>query len=172
MARDIWFTSDTHFNHLNMLSFKNEDGSPVRPFRSLREMNETIIDNWNTRVKPSDIIYHLGDVFFGSKDDFEQLWPRLNGKKRLIVGNHDNIKYIVQGGFFAKIMMWRVWHDKNLLFTHVPVHQDVLRERVLDADDAINIHGHTHSRGSPEGPYRSVCVEMTDYKPVHLEELI
>ena len=66
--------------------------------------------------------------------------------------------------------MWRVWNDKPLLFTHVPVHEDNIHERILDAG-GVNVHGHTHLNGSPEGPYKSVCVELNGYTPVNLEEL-
>lgn len=165
MSRDYWFISDTHFQHENILKY-----SPG-PFSSVEERDETLVDNWNSMVKPGDIVYHLGDVFFGSKDLFKTLWPRLKGSKRLIVGNHDDIKFLSNGGFFKKVYMWRVWNDKPLLFTHVPVHQDSLNERLIQAG-GVNVHGHTHLNGSPEGPYRSVCVELNNYKPVNLEELI
>ena len=130
-----------------------------------------MVDKWNSVVKQGDKIYHLGDVFFGPKKDFESLWPRLKGSKRLILGNHDDVKYMSSGGFFQKVDLWRVWQDKPLLFSHVPVHPDCIQERILDAG-GINIHGHTHLNGSPEGPYRSVCVELNNYTPVNLEELV
>ena len=49
-----------------------------------------MIENWNSVVKKGDYVYHLGDVFFGSKETFPALWNRLNGSKRLIIGNHDD----------------------------------------------------------------------------------
>lgn len=163
--RDYWFTSDTHFFHKNIIRYCK------RPFSSVEEMNEVLIDNWNSVVKPGDLVYHLGDVAMGyNKGEFEKLWPRLNGSKRLIVGNHDNIPYLSRGAFFKKVQMWRVWNDKPLLFTHVPVHQDSIHERIVQAG-GINVHGHTHNNGSPEGPYKCVCVELTNYTPVNLEEL-
>lgn len=163
--RDIWFISDTHFQHENILKYQKE------PFSSATERDEHMIDNWNKVVKKGDKVYHLGDVFFGSKETFKTLWPRLNGSKRLIVGNHDDILFLSSGGFFSKVQLWRVWHDKPLLFTHVPVHLSSLHERILQAG-GVNVHGHTHLNGSPEGPYRSVCVELNNYTPVNLEELI
>lgn len=165
MSRDYWFISDTHFQHENILKF-----SPS-PFSTIEDRDEALIDNWNSLVKPGDFVYHLGDVFFGSKDKFKTLWPRLKGSKRLIVGNHDDIKFLSSGGFFSKVCLWKVWDGKPLLLTHVPVHEDCMHERVIQSG-GVNVHGHTHSNGSPDGPYRSVCVELTDYKPVNLEELI
>lgn len=165
MARDYWFISDTHFSHQNILNWGRSE------FSSVEEMNETMVENWNRVVKKGDKVYHLGDVFFGSKDDFKKLWPRLNGSKRLIIGNHDDVKFLSSGGFFQKIQLWRNWNDKPLLFTHVPVHEDCIKERILN-EGGVNVHGHTHLNGSPDGPYRSVCVELNNYTPVNLEELI
>lgn len=169
MAGDIFFTSDTHFNHANCLNW--EGGFRAKSFSNVEEMNETMIDRWNSVVKKGDKVYHLGDVFFGSKDWFRKNWPRLNGSKRLIVGNHDDIRFLSNGGFFKKTYMWRVWDDRPLIFSHVPLNTDSLNRRKWRNDEIINVHGHTHEKGSPDGPYRSVCVELNNYTPVHLDEL-
>jgi len=160
--RDYWFISDTHFFHNNIIRYCN------RPFSSVEEMNETLVDNWNSVVKPGDLVYHLGDVVMGSfsHSHFAYLWARLNGRKRLIVGNHDDIPYLSKGAFFEKVMLWRVWDDKNLVFSHIPLHEESIHR------GRINIHGHTHDKGSPKGPYKSVCVELNNYTPVNLEELV
>lgn len=160
--RDIWVISDTHFQHYNII----HKFDPPRPFYSTQEMDEKMIENWNRVVKPGDKVYHLGDVFFGNKETFKKLWPRLNGKKRLIVGNHDDVKFLTSGGFFEKIMLWRAFKDKKVLLTHVPVHEDHIRPA-----GCINVHGHTHFKGSPPGPYKSVCAELVNYTPVNLESL-
>jgi len=159
--RDYWFISDTHFFHQNIIKYCD------RPFKSVEEMNEKLIDNWNSVVKRGDLVYHLGDVVMGdfSHSHFAHIWSRLNGRKRLIVGNHDDVKYLSAGGFFEKVMLWRAWDDKNLLFSHVPIHEESIHR------GRVNIHGHTHNKGSPKGPYKSVCVESINYTPVNLEEL-
>jgi calcineurin-like phosphoesterase family protein len=158
--RDIWLISDTHFNHENILKF-------CRPeFESVSHMNETIINNWNRVVKPGDKVYHLGDVFFGSKEDFKSLWPRLNGKKRLVVGNHDDIKFLSSGGFFSKVYMWRIFKEFDCVLTHVPINEENFRKV------SLNIHGHTHEKGSPKGPYKSVCCELINYTPVNIESFV
>ena len=172
--RDIWIISDTHFGHNNILTFTNEDGSPVRDFDSVEEMNETMVDRWNSVVKQGDRVYHLGDVMFGDKENFKKLWPRLNGTKRLVVGNHDNIKWLSQGGFFGKVYMWRIFRDHELLLSHVPLHQSQFRADFNGgtvSSNFLNVHGHIHARPSPEGPYKCVCVEQTNYTPVHIDDL-
>lgn len=167
MSRNYWFISDTHFFHQNMLLWGRTQ------FSSVEHMNEVMVDNWNSVVRKGDLVYHLGDVWMGpsNQKDRRRLWNRLNGSKRLIVGNHDNIKELSSGGYFQKIMMWRVWDDKPLLFTHVPVHESCIQKRVI-AKGGVNVHGHTHLAGSPQGPYKSVCVELNNYTPVNLEELV
>jgi len=79
----VWFTSDTHFYHGNIIKFCD------RPFRYADEMTEQLVANWNAVVKPNDDIYHLGDFAFASKGRVVELLSRLNGTKRFIAGNHD-----------------------------------------------------------------------------------
>lgn len=164
MSRKVFLISDTHFYHTNILSY-------ARPqFSSVEEMNECMIDNWNSVVSPGDRVYHLGDVFIGEKDEnrLGSLLAKLNGSKRLIVGNHDDIKFISKGGWFKKVMLWRKWKEEGVILSHVPIH-DFSRG---ETEDLLNIHGHTHLRGSPVGRYISVCVEHTEFKPVELGIII
>ena len=81
--QNLFFTSDTHFWHENILKFCN------RPFSSIEEMNDTIINNWNSVVKENDIVFHLGDFCFCGSDKFKELIETLNGRIYLILGNHD-----------------------------------------------------------------------------------
>lgn len=174
MTRNIWVTSDTHFNHVNILSFKDSNtGLPVRPgFDDVNHMNQYMIDKWNSVVRPGDKVYHLGDVFFGSKDHFKSMWPRLMGSKRLVVGNHDDVSFLSCGGFFQKTSMWRVFGEHNIIMSHVPLHESGLyRTRERDRP-MLNVHGHIHQNASPKGPYHCVCVEHYDYTPVNLDTLI
>lgn len=172
---NIWVISDTHFNHTNILTFKKDDGvTPVRPgFNSLDDMNETIIQRWNEVVRTGDIVYHLGDVVFGQDKEgwLAKNMPRLNGKKRLIFGNHDEPKHFVGVGHFSKTMLWRMFTDFNILLTHVPVHPSTLGEHRFDGKTMLNVHGHIHHNTAPDGPYHCVCVEHTDYRPVNIEDL-
>lgn len=172
MSRDIWVTSDGHLNHENILKFTDsKTGKRIRPeFDTVQQMNECLLDSWNSVVKKGDIVYHLGDVFFGPKEDFQKMWPKFNGSKRLIVGNHDDIIYLSAGGFFKKVQMWRMFPEFGLMFSHVPLHPSNLF-RHNNGETLLNVHGHIHQNDSPDGPYRNVCVEKTNYTPVNIEEL-
>ena len=86
----VFFTSDTHFYHANIINFCG------RPFKSVEVMNETLIANWNSVVGPDDIVFHLGDFCLGGSAEWTNILNRLNGKIYLIVGNHD-IKNLRQG---------------------------------------------------------------------------
>ena len=144
----------------------------VRPeFDTVEEMNECMIERWNSVVKQGDIVYHLGDVVIGNKEGFKSLWTKLNGSKRLIVGNHDDVKFLSSGGFFKKVLMWRMFPEFGLLMSHVPLHESALWRGKGTDKQMVNIHGHIHQNPSPEGPYKCVCVEQTNYTPVNIEEL-
>lgn len=82
-ASRVFFTSDTHFNHMNIISYCQ------RPFRDIHEMDETIIVNWNNAVAPDDIVFHLGDFCLGGANEWNRILDRLNGRIYLILGNHD-----------------------------------------------------------------------------------
>ena len=117
---DIFFTSDTHFGHANtFLKFQNPDGSPMRPFTSVEEMDETMIARWNGIVTPQDKIYHLGDVAFGPNDHFAKILRRLAGRKRLILGNHDKRTPKEYAEFFDDVYSSRLLD--HILFTHILV---------------------------------------------------
>jgi len=81
---NIFFTSDTHFSHKNIIEFCG------RPFKTVEEMNKKLIENWNNKVGPTDIIYHLGDFCFGGSAEWHSILAQLNGRIHLILGNHDD----------------------------------------------------------------------------------
>ena len=75
--KNIWFTSDTHFGHGNIIKSCN------RPFASIEEMDQTIIENWNKLIKPQDEVFHLGDFSYGDASSIESVLKKLNGKINL-----------------------------------------------------------------------------------------
>ena len=79
----LWFTSDPHFNHANIIKYCN------RPFTNVNEMNELLISNWNSVVKEDDIIVCGGDFSWGSPKDCQNILEQLNGQKVLVIGNHE-----------------------------------------------------------------------------------
>lgn len=170
--RDIWIISDTHFLHKNILTFTDNEGSLIRGarFASVEDMDNYMLEMWNSVVKPGDIVYHLGDVMMGSKEDFAKFWPKFNGQKRLVVGNHDDIKYLSSGNFFGKVQMWRQFPEFGLIMTHVPMHESGMWDYRNDRQ-LVNVHGHIHHHKSPTDRHVNVSVEAINYTPVHIEEL-
>jgi len=81
--QNIFFTADQHFQHKNIIEFCN------RPFKTVREMDHVLVSNWNAKVGEEDIIFVLGDFCWGSNKSWSYLLQNLNGKKYLIIGNHD-----------------------------------------------------------------------------------
>lgn len=166
MIHDKWFISDTHFFHANILKFIGADGKRIRPFSSLEEMHELIIDNWNSFVKDNDYVYHLGDVTFQYHGEFNKLMSRLKGKKRLIIGNHDKIWNPALMRWFEKAELWKGFKEGNFTCSHMPGLLEGLR------DGAYNVHGHTHQNMKEDRHYINVCVEVRDYFPVHYDQIL
>lgn len=157
----IFVLSDTHFGHDNILNFKREDGSPLRAFESAVQMDQHMIERWNSVVRPQDHVYHLGDVAMRRADI--STVARCNGHKRLVRGNHDVYRTKDYLPYFDEIYGSRVLDD--MIFTHIPIHPLSLGRF------KANVHGHIHANKSPEGAYYNVSVEAIDYTPIPLEEL-
>ncbi len=162
--------SDTHFNHANILEFKDYLGKPCREFDSVEHMNQAMMDNWVSVVGPQDTVIHCGDVLFGHD---KMVWmqnnfSKLPGKKRLVLGNHDNVKML--SPFFKDIQLWI--DMPGFIFTHTPLHESTLAEAHRFKEPKINVHGHIHTNPSPEGPYKCVSVEQINFTPVNIEELV
>lgn len=169
----IWVISDWHLGHDNCcVKFKRRDGTPLRSFRNAEECDEHMIAVHNRLVKPQDHVYMLGDVCI--RREHLRTVKRFNGHKRLVLGNHDIFRtreYLDAG--FEEIHGCRV--IDNLMLTHVPIHPDCLgRFRG-------NVHGHIHENVLPteetrtldrKRPYLNVGVEVLNYTPITLEEVI
>lgn len=169
-----WFISDHHLGHANILKFTDDRGNLIRPgFDDIHHMHEVMIANHNRVVAPTDNVYFLGDVGF-NKEVLASLLPRFNGRKRLILGNHDYsdrqmMRFYLE--HFQKVASWRHFTEPDAAFicTHVPMHESCLFGR-FDGDCA-NVHGHIHQRvintsGVPDPRYINVCVEQVNYTPV------
>lgn len=113
----VFFTADTHFYHANIIEFCH------RPFRSVDDMNETLIANWNKVVGADDIVFHLGDFCLGDSAKWNRLLDRLNGKIYLILGNHDlrNFRKSYAERFESVAMQMHIEVDKQkICLNHYP----------------------------------------------------
>lgn len=159
----VWFTSDHHFGHKNILEYE----AAHRPFASLEEMHEVLIERWNATVSSKDIVYHLGDFCFGRANI--AFAAKLNGKKRLIMGNHDVYPITEYLQYFERVHGCLFY--KDCILTHIPVHPNHARA-------LINIHGHLHSKITDRDTtrnqplYVNVSVEQTDLRPISYEEIL
>lgn len=170
-SANIFVVSDTHFNHANILKFVDKDGKVFRPFASVEEMNEVMVAKWNDLVRDQDIIYHLGDVYLTNGQQANAILHRLRGRKRLILGNHDNGKDQLLQKHFQKISVWRQWPDIGLLFSHMALHPNALFAHRAKRE-MINVHGHIHQNDSAGPQYINVSVERTDWSPVSVEDIL
>lgn len=160
-----WFISDTHFFHTNILEFLKKDGTRLRPFNSIDEMHELIVNSWNSVISENDFVYHLGDVTFQYHRPFQELMYSLKGNKRLIVGNHDKLLNMGLLKHFNKVMLWHGFKEHNFTASHLPLKEGHFR------DGVFNLHGHTHANDLEDKKYINCCVEATQYKPKHIEEI-
>lgn len=161
---EIFLCSDHHFAHRNIWTFTDEVGVPIRSPYTYEEGEPMMVERWNSVVRPNDHVWHLGDFTIGSKKGME-FGRRLNGHKRIVLGNHD-------------LLDPRVWRDSGfekvcgphkldtLWLTHAPTHPAHIPKW---ADG--NCHGHLHQNPSPPGPYFNVSVERISFTPVTLGEV-
>jgi calcineurin-like phosphoesterase family protein len=186
-----YFTSDTHFGHQRIIELSN------RPFNSVDEMNEAMIDNWNNVVSDDDVVYHLGDVALGPWVEWDSILTRLNGYKVLIVGNHDRVfKGMAtkqQEKFASEYDKWfDEFYDNDYIYlgdndepfnlSHFPYDGDSqgderYREHRLTDNGRVLIHGHTHMNQvisySDKGTMQvHVGVDAHDFNLVSEEQII
>ena len=163
----VFLVSDTHFGHAGVCRFLREDGTKLRPWTNPDEMDEHMVKVWNETVKPTDKVYHLGDVVINRKA--LKTLARLNGDKVLIRGNHDIFRDTEYREYFREI---RAYHVMNgMILSHIPIHPESLSRF------GTNIHGHLHSNrvmkdSAIDNRYHCVCVEQTDFKPILFEHVI
>lgn len=160
MASNIYLISDLHFNDPDMIKLVKENGEKLRPWDTLKDMNEALRENWNSVVKKSkDKVYVLGDI--GDIQFFEGL----AGKKRLLPGNHDIYSTSEYIKYFEYLYSVRVFVD-DMILSHIPIHPLCLNRRFK-----VNVHGHLHANKLNDPRYFNVSVEMTNFKPIHIDEV-
>jgi len=138
----VFFTSDTHFGHKNILDFCH------RPFKDIEEHDQALIANWNSVVGPDDTVFHLGDFAFGGFPFWKHIREQLNGHIILIRGNHDdkNMTAGIQSLFEDCLYQARILiGNQTVYLNHYPflcfAHQDPAHYK----DYIIALNGHVHS---------------------------
>ena len=177
----VFLVSDTHFGHAGVCRFTRDDGSKLRPWSDPEEMDEAMVRAWNERVKPTDKVYHLGDVVINRRA--LKTLARLNGDKVLIRGNHDIFRDDEYREYFREL---RAYHVMNgMILSHIPLHEASLGRF------GTNIHGHLHwqrvkracSVNAETGEmlynteidtrYHNVSVEqLPDFAPILFEDVL
>lgn len=175
---NVYFTSDLHFGHNNIIRFDN------RPFTSVEEMDETIIRKWNNKVKADDMVYILGDISWYNDQKTAEIISRLNGRKILIKGNHDRVHGQVRH-CFEEITDYKeitLPENRHIVLCHYPI---VFFNR--HHYGAYMLYGHVHN--SHEWQMTENCkyeLEQLDikcnmfnvgtmiwnYEPVTLDEIL
>lgn len=185
MADDpsIFLTADTHFGHANIVRYAK------RPFASVEEHDEMLIVNWNMAVRPKDIVYHLGDFAFRSREAAANYRRRLNGQIFLIEGNHDSAARQICEMFesFKQVHEFS-WREHRFFLSHY-AHRTWNRSH----HGAFHCYGHSHN-SLPDDPHaRSMDVgvdavaallggrpagqawddlDPDDYRPIRIEEVV
>ena len=191
---NIYFTSDQHFNHANIIRYCN------RPFDSVEEMNEHIIKQYNSVVRDEDVVYFLGDIGMGN---ITQIIKRLKGVKILVQGNHDKRgrKSYIKMGFSCVVEDLRLKVGKRLVnVSHVPYRKTIssfinelklafLDKRAKSLKQRIHrfkhrhklikkfngdytICGHVHTAWVTKDKNINIGVDMWNFKPVPIEKLV
>ena len=154
---ETWFTSDWHLGHKNIIKYCN------RPFKTVEEMNKTIIDNFNNKVNPGDIIFFLGDFSF---DDsfYRKYQDLLNGNWIFIRGNHDHHKL----PYHIEELILELGKQETLLIHDPSSYEETIKRHIV---------GHVHEKWkikkTDEGNILiNVGVDVWDFKPVSMEEIL
>ena len=164
---NIFFTSDTHLGHANIIKYCN------RPFKDLETMNKAIIRNWNERVKPEDTVFHLGDFCFHNSSDKEvkgvnvtaDYWlKQLNGQIIIIKGNHDGNNTVDTSIFKLELHKY----GKKILLIHNP--ENITTKDRVEHD--FIFCGHVHDKWLQMGKIINVGVDKWNFRPIKFDEII
>lgn len=172
----IFFTSDSHFGHANIIKYCN------RPFIDANDMNEQLIANWNNVVSPDDVVYHLGDFAFGNEKSVNAIMHRLNfAHMHFIKGNHDKpfMEWWTKARFNNDCVAQKVDVNHYILETHINKQKFVLCHyamRVWNESHrgALHLYGHSHGTlpDDPNSKSFDVGVDCHNYHPISLEQVL
>lgn len=172
---NIWFTSDLHLSHQAEFLWQ------PRGFANQKEMNEAIVENWNSVVKPEDEVYNLGDMALTDPEDALKYLKQLNGKHWWIYGNHDtkhkiNLFIDEVDNLFEIGYAWVLKESKHSFYlSHYPTLTANFDDKKF-SQHVINLHGHTHQRTNWlqfDNPFMyHVGVDSHNNTPVHIDEVL
>lgn len=162
ISNRIFFIADTHFGHKNIIKYEN------RPFLDTLDMDKQLISKWNQKVKANDKVFVLGDFSFYNKAKTSEICHKLNGRKTLIMGNHDtsSINYYRECGF-EMVSVYPIILDHFWMLSHEPLY-------ICENMPYANIFGHVHSNkiySDFSNQSFCACVERIDYQPILFEEI-
>jgi calcineurin-like phosphoesterase family protein len=188
--RRVWFTSDLHISHTNIIGLSD------RPFKNIDEMRQVLVANINKKVKPNDVLYLLGDICLGKKQDWVDLLDAIHCKNIIVVqGNHDSYKTIPKDRVLAVVSQCTIRvNGQVLLLCHHPYRITVWRaikrwrnirsfkhlrslfDKVRPRDTGLwLLHGHTHAK-TVTVPYHprmiNIGVDANQWSPVSAEDVI
>lgn len=162
----VWFTSDTHYGHARVIEYSK------RPFSSVEEMDERLVENWNAVVQPGDRVYHLGDFAFCPVERATEIARRLNGQKFLIFGNHD--KRLRRDGKFVGSWIWgKDLEQIDVEGQRITLCHYAMRVWAKSHHGTWQLFGHSHGT-MPDDPHSlqlDVGVDCWDYHPVAFETI-
>lgn len=161
-----FYTADLHFEHERIIELA------YRPFKTLKEMHEKLITNWNKKVGKNDLVYIIGDFCLGNTQKYDEYTSKLNGQKYLILGNHDRPH---PKGFIGISQYHTVRDgDYRVLMFHWAIECWQGRWAKDNPDKTvIHLHGHSHGLLGNIIPNRyDVGVDVWNYEPVTLKEIL
>lgn len=158
-----FFIADTHFGHKNIIEYEN------RPFNSINDMDNVIIENWNKTVKDTDYIYILGDFALSNKNRIIELIKILNGYKVFILGNHDKDYSYSWWNTVGLDMVcaYPIIINEWFILSHEPIY-------VNTNMPYVNIFGHVHANPQYQNfskHHFCVSCERINYTPIELSEI-
>lgn len=169
----IFFTSDLHFSHDRGFLYE------PRGFNSIEEMNETVINNWNSVVSNEDTVYILGDLILNDNEKGIECLNRLNGIKKFVIGNHDTdtrVQLYQDNGLeclgYATVIKYEKYH---FYLSHYPTYSSNLEKDDRLTQHMINLYGHTHQKTNfyQDIPFMYHCgLDSHNNYPVSIDQII
>lgn len=174
-----WFTADQHFGHTKIIEYVN------RPFNSVDEMNDVMVERWNQRVRKEDVVYHLGDFTLSNYKGFEYYLNQLNGTVFFIPGGHDHrwLESYVKNGSDSKFHVLQSLvtvkvRNIELVLCHYP-----LMTWEKSYYGALMLHGHCHGNigcigrasggaGDNKGYRMDIGVDCNNFYPISIPDIV